>query len=132
MVESDKPFLNKKILLAEDNEVNRAVAIIMLQKLGAEVTSVVNGREALEKISQEPFHLIFMDCQMPEMDGYEASRHLKQKMQDGEITTIPIIAMTAHAMIGDRQKCIEAGMDDYISKPTKKQDLMVVLERWLG
>ena len=125
MVESDKPFLNKKILLAEDNEVNRAVAIIMLQKLGAEVTSVV-------KISQEPFHLIFMDCQMPEMDGYEASRHLKQKMQDGEITTIPIIAMTAHAMIGDRQKCIEAGMDDYISKPTKKQDLMVVLERWLG
>ena len=119
------------ILLAEDNAVNRTVATITLERFGCIVVQVVNGKEAVAAVESQFFDLILMDCQMPEMDGYEATRIIKHKIDKGEIAPLPIIAMTAHAMIGDREKCIDAGMDDYISKPARKNDIYSCLERWL-
>ncbi|MBU4311635.1 MAG: response regulator [Candidatus Omnitrophica bacterium] len=116
-----------RILLAEDNKVNQKVASTMLTKRGHSVIIVENGKQALDILSRESFDLILMDVQMPEMDGYEATRAIRER----EKTTgfhIPIIAMTAHALKGDREKCIEAGMDDYIPKPIKMEELFKAVE----
>lgn len=120
----------RKILLVEDNAVNQKVADIMLKKLNCEVTLANNGREAVTLLQQQPntFALVFMDCQMPEMDGFEATQAIR-KLETGHI---PIIALTANAMEGDSQRCQEAGMDDYLSKPVKLQDFERVLQRWMG
>ncbi|MCG6877565.1 MAG: response regulator [Deltaproteobacteria bacterium] len=117
------------ILLAEDNPVNQKLAKIMLTKAGYRVAVANNGKEAIEKYMASPkdFDLIFMDLQMPEMDGLAATRAIREKGFD----TIPIVAMTAHAMKGDREKCLEAGMDDYITKPIKREVVFKVLEKWI-
>ena len=118
-----------RILLAEDNPVNQKLAKIMLTKAGYQVEVANNGKEVVEKYTASPkdFDLIFMDVQMPKMDGLEATKTIRQKGFD----TIPIVAMTAHAMKGDREMCLGAGMDDYIAKPIKREVVFEVLEKWV-
>ncbi len=120
-----------RILLAEDNPVNQKVATIMLDKAGYRVDVAENGKEALEALERSSYALVFMDVQMPEMDGFEATALIRnQEEQSGH--HVPIIAMTAHAMEGDRERCLEAGMDDYIAKPIKPKELIAILEKWTG
>ena len=120
-----------RILLAEDNVINRALAAGILEKRGHSLAHAANGREAVETAARETFDLIFMDVQMPEMDGLEATRCIRQaEHATGRHT--PIVAMTAHAMTGDRERCLAAGMDDYLSKPLQKTALLALLERLTG
>ena len=120
-----------RILLAEDNPVNQKLAKLMLTKAGYQVEVASNGKEAVDKYTAAPgdFDLIFMDIQMPEMDGLEAVRKIRNLKL--ETRNIPIVAMTAHAMKGDREKCLEAGMDDYVSKPIKREIVFDILKRWV-
>ncbi|MBN1844704.1 MAG: response regulator [Sedimentisphaerales bacterium] len=112
----------------EDHPVNQIVAKRMIAMLGCQVELADNGRQAVDILQDQPFDLVFMDCQMPEMDGYEATARIRRfKSREANI---PIIAMTAHAMPGDREKCLNAGMDDYISKPLLKNALIPVMQRW--
>jgi signal transduction histidine kinase/DNA-binding response OmpR family regulator len=120
-----------RILLAEDNVTNQQVAISILKKLGYRADVVANGLEALTALKEMPYDLVFMDCQMSEMDGYEATRRIRNPGSGAHNPTIPIIAMTANAMQGDREACLEAGMDDYISKPISPAAIADALERWL-
>src|SRR5437762_5005428 len=119
-------YRRPSILIAEDNLINQKVIERMVQKLGYRADLVANGREALDALSCRPYGLIFMDCQMPEMDGFEACREIRSR--DLPIARIPIIAITANAMKGDRERCLAAGMDDYVSKPFKQDDLKNVIE----
>ncbi|MDZ7261602.1 MAG: response regulator, partial [candidate division KSB1 bacterium] len=116
------------ILLAEDNPVNQKVARRILEKAGHTVEVVNNGRLAVEALEQKEYDLVLMDVQMPEMDGFEATRLIRQK--EGAQRHTPIIAMTAHAMKGDRERCLEAGMDAYISKPLQPQELFDAINKW--
>jgi signal transduction histidine kinase/CheY-like chemotaxis protein/HPt (histidine-containing phosphotransfer) domain-containing protein len=120
-----------RILLAEDNVTNREVALGILQKLGFNADIAVNGREVLQALKTVPYDVVLMDVQMPEMDGLEATRAIRSGKAGALNPRIPIIAMTAHAMKGDRELCLEAGMDDYISKPVVPRALAETLERWL-
>ncbi len=121
--------VRRRVLVAEDNAVNQKVAVRMLEKLGCTVDVAANGREALEMWEQFPYALVFMDCQMPEMDGLEATRQIRQlELVDGQHT--PVIAMTANAMPRDADECLAAGMDDYLAKPVKTAQLEAALERW--
>ncbi|MEA3207372.1 MAG: hypothetical protein QOE70_429 [Chthoniobacter sp.] len=117
-----------RILLAEDNVINRAVAVGILQKRGHSLVHATNGREAVEAAAREAFDMIFMDVQMPEMDGFAATRLIRDSEQ-GTGRHTPIAAMTAHALAGDRERCLAAGMDDYISKPLQKAGLLALLAR---
>jgi two-component system sensor histidine kinase/response regulator len=125
-----------KILLAEDNLVNQKLVVKMLEKRGHRVVVAPNGRKAVDAFKAEYFDLILMDVQMPEMDGLEATARIRER--EAELATrdlqpgthnIPIIALTAHAMKGDREKCIGAGMDDYVTKPIKADELFAVIEK---
>ncbi|MCA9471954.1 MAG: response regulator [Nitrospirales bacterium] len=136
-----------RILLAEDNIVNQKVGVRMLEKLGYRVDVVANGKEVIEAIEQVPYDLILMDCQMPEMDGYEATRTIRaheSAIANNQETThtgasnaghsndpIPIIAMTANVMQKDKDNCIQSGMNDFLSKPVKLEDLAAILKQWL-
>jgi len=116
-----------KILLAEDNAINQKVALKQLQNLGYGADSVANGQEVLDALDRIAYDIIFMDCQMPIVDGYEATRILRQRYQPGPV----IIAMTANAFNEDRERALEAGMDDFLSKPVRLQDLSNMIQRWL-
>ena len=116
------------ILLAEDNVVNQEVATRMLMKFGCNIKVAQNGREAVEMAEKFPYDLIFMDCQMPEMDGYMATREIRQRA--GDISRIPIIALTASAMQEDIERCLESGMNDVISKPVKMKELKKIIKKW--
>ncbi|MBA3962354.1 MAG: PAS domain-containing protein [Chthoniobacterales bacterium] len=118
-----------RILIAEDNAINRAVATGILEKRGYELTHVENGRAALEVFIDESFDVVLMDIQMPEMDGLEATRRIREMEVRNDTPRTPIVAMTAHAMAGDRERCLAAGMDDYISKPLQKEKLLEVIAR---
>jgi PAS domain S-box-containing protein len=119
-----------RVLLAEDNAVNQRLASRLLEKRGHIVQVVANGREALAVLEKETFDLIFMDVQMPEMDGFEATAAIRKKEQGSEVRQ-PIIALTAHAMKGDRERCVSAGMDGYLSKPIRAQELDEILGKYL-
>ncbi len=119
-----------RVLLVEDNAVNQRLALRLLEKADCQAVVAGNGREALERLQGEAFDLVLMDCQMPEMDGYEATRQLRA--MGGTLAHLPVIAMTANAMRGDREKCLAAGMDDYLSKPIKAEELTRLLSRWAG
>ncbi len=119
-----------RILLAEDNPVNQKVARKMLEKFGYYADTVSNGFEALKALSMIAYDMVLMDVVMPEMDGFEATAQIRNPASKVTNHAIPVIAMTAHAMKGDREKCLDAGMDDYISKPIKPDDLLSVVEKW--
>ncbi len=121
--------LENTILLAEDNCINEKVAVTMLEKLGLRVDVAHNGKEAIEKNQNNSYDLILMDCNMPEMDGFQATREIRKRET---ISRIPIIALTANAMDEDREKCLAAGMDGFISKPFNKNVLVEIMGNWLG
>ncbi|MGH9264501.1 MAG: response regulator [Acidimicrobiales bacterium] len=118
------------VLVVEDNVINQTVACGLLARLGYRTDVAVNGREAVEAVARHPYAAVLMDCQMPEMDGYEATHEIRRRECDDR--HVPIIAMTASAMDADRDRCIAAGMDDYIAKPVRSEEIESVLERWAG
>ena len=122
---------NARILLAEDNIINQKVAQNILKKLGYTADVVADGGEAVQALEMIDYDLVLMDCMMPEMNGFEATAMIRNTASKVLNHNIPIIAMTANAMKGDHEKCIEAGMDDYMSKPVKKTELSVMLAKWL-
>ena len=124
--------ITPRVLLAEDNPVNQLVARGMLERMGCEVSVVENGREALAMLEAERFDLVLMDCMMPEMDGLEATRELRRRETKAHRPRLPVIALTANAMRGDRDRCLAAGMDDYLAKPLTRDSLEATFERWLG
>ena len=120
-----------RILVVEDSVVNQQVAVSMLRTVGYEAEVAVNGVEALTMLAQGSFDLVFMDCQMPELDGFEATRLIRSGQSGEANRSLPIVAMTANAMVGDRERCIAAGMDDYIAKPVRKKDFLRMIEKYL-
>ena len=120
-----------RVLLAEDNITSQQVALCILTKLGLRVDAVANGVEAVKALATIPYDLVLMDVQMPEMDGIEATRHIRSPLSTARNHRVPIIAMTASAMPGDRQRCLDAQMNDYVSKPVSPQSLAATLQRWL-
>ena len=124
------------VLVVEDNPVNQKVAANMIEYLGYRVNVAANGLEAVESLARIPYALVFMDCQMPEMDGFEATRVIRNQetslqQAGGKLPHLPIIAMTANAMKEDRDRCLAVGMDDFLSKPVASKSLAAVLNRWL-
>lgn len=124
------PRFSGRVLLAEDNEVNKAIVLAWLEKLGFDVSYASNGREAVALIEEVAFDLVLMDCQMPEMDGFTATQEIRRLEAAGRRRT-PIIALTAHALEGDRESCLQAGMDDYLTKPFRGAQLAEIVTRWL-
>lgn len=122
-------YSQRRVLLVEDNPVNRAVSEALLRSLGCEVEPVGTGAEAIERVRQGGFAAVFMDCRLPEMDGYEATRHIRTLPG---CDRLPIIALTANALPGDRETCLAAGMNDYLAKPFKRAELLQVMHRWLS
>jgi CheY-like chemotaxis protein/HPt (histidine-containing phosphotransfer) domain-containing protein len=129
--ETNLPPLSGHVLLVEDNAVNRQVAQRLLSLSGITFDIAENGKEAVDALDHGAFDAVLMDCQMPIMDGYTATRVRRQKEAGAGIARIPIIAMTANAMAGDREKCLNAGMDDYMSKPLNRARLEQTLRKWL-
>ena len=124
----DRPRRALRVLLAEDNPFNQKVACGMLEQLGCRVAVAVNGRQALTMVQDEDFDMIFMDCQMPEMDGYEGARRIREL--SGPVSRVPIVAITANAFSDDREACLAAGMDDFLTKPVNKNQLERILAKW--
>lgn len=118
-----------RILVAEDNMVNQQITLTILEKMGLEADAVMNGKEVLDALSEKDYDLILMDCQMPGMDGYEATNRIRESEAAG--VRLPIIAITANAMKEDLDACVAAGMDAYLTKPLRADDLAVILNKWL-
>jgi PAS domain S-box-containing protein len=129
--EARRPRWGLRVLLVEDNKVNQMLAVALLKKRRHDVTLADNGREAVDLVRHQEFDLVLMDVQMPDMDGLEATRIIRE-MEAATPRRLPIIAVTAHAMAGDRQRCLDAGMDDYVSKPIDPVELEAAIERWTG
>jgi len=123
-VVAEKPI---RILMAEDNPINQRVGKLILQRAGFQIDLASDGNEALEAHRSAPYDLILMDCQMPTMDGFEASRQIRQLEQPQPV----IIAVTANALVGERERCLNAGMDDYLSKPFQAEQLIAVVQKWI-
>jgi len=124
-----------RVLLCDDNAINQKVALRLLQQMGYKADLAANGLEALQALERQPYDLVFMDVMMPEMDGLEATRHIRQRQHNKSQyphykSSLIIVAMTASAMQGDREKCLAAGMDDYIAKPVRPEDVRAIVERW--
>jgi CheY-like chemotaxis protein len=117
-----------KLLVVEDHRINQKVCEAILKKLGCEFTFADNGQEAIDHLGKETFDLVLMDCQMPVMDGYEATKHIRACGKP--FSNIPIIALTANALSGDRDRCIEVGMDDFLSKPFNLHGLRTIIAKW--
>ena len=131
IVVAKKPTqINARILVAEDNIVNQKVTLLQLLRLGCKADTVANGAEAVVAVETIPYDLVLMDCQMPEMDGFEATRTIRGSLAPHR--AIPIVAMTANALAGDRERCLDAGMDDYVSKPVNADDLEAAIVRQLS
>ena len=122
--------LHARVLLAEDNLVNQTLCVKLLEKWACKIDCVTDGAAALRAIERQPYDLVLMDCQMPEMDGYEAARALRLS-EAGTGNHLPIIALTANALEEDRMRCLNAGMDDYVAKPFRASELYRCLARWL-
>ncbi len=129
---SEARHLGQRLLLVEDNPINQKLALVLLQKAGFMVDTVENGLKAFERFQIEKYNIVLMDVQMPEMDGFEATQKIRQWESEQGCQRTPIIAMTAHALKGDRERCLEAGMDDYVTKPIDLKVLTTVLDRWTG
>jgi CheY-like chemotaxis protein len=119
-----------RLLVVEDNAMNQKVALLMLRNLGYAADTANNGREAIQAIASQPYDLVLMDCRMPEMDGFEATRHIRLSAPRG--AQIPIIAITACAFTEDREACLKSGMNDYLAKPVRVHELGAKLEFWLS
>lgn len=115
-----------RVLVVEDNAINQKVVAAMLRRFGCDVDVAWDGREAVERVQGIRYDIVFMDCQMPVMDGFQATAAIRA----GPRRDVPIVAVTAHALPGDREKCLAAGMDDYITKPVKQERLLEVFRRW--
>ncbi len=125
---------NVSVLVAEDNPMNQEMCRFMLEELGCRVEVVQNGARAFEAAAKQDYDLVFKDCQMPEMDGYQAPARIRRHESSGEKKDrrLPIIALTAHAMQGDRERCLASGMDDYLAKPFNMNELAEMVYRWAG
>jgi CheY-like chemotaxis protein len=121
--------LDARVLVVEDNRVNQKVATALLAKLGIRADVATNGREALQMVRDLPYDLIFMDCQMPEMNGYETTAAIRQ--MEGSIRQIPIVALTADAVNGSQERCFQAGMNGFVAKPIRMEDLLSAVKTWL-
>lgn len=130
-IKSNFPTFKAQVLIVEDNKINQVVAKGLLEKFGVEVDIADHGEHALEKLINKRYELIFMDCQMPVMDGYQATGHIRQLQEGLTATAVPIVALSANAMKGDEENCLKAGMDDYIAKPVSPAALEQALRRWL-
>ncbi|MEM7611962.1 MAG: response regulator, partial [Pseudomonadota bacterium] len=119
----------RRVLLVEDNIVNQCVASEILKRIGVQVDIANNGVEALQRLGAGHYDFVFMDCQMPEMDGFQATQEIRQR---GDLNDLPVVALTANALSGDRQRCLDAGMNDYLTKPFSKAQLEKMLEKWIG
>jgi CheY-like chemotaxis protein/HPt (histidine-containing phosphotransfer) domain-containing protein len=122
---------NARILLAEDNPVNQEIFLAILGRHGFAADAVPNGAEALKALKKSPYDLVFMDCEMPVLDGYEATRQIRNPETGTLNPRVPIVAVTANAMPGDREKCLRCGMDDYLPKPIEPEEMLRVLAKWL-
>ncbi len=127
LVENPRNQGRLRILMAEDNAINQRVGKLILQRAGYSIDLVGDGNEALEAHRAQPYDLILMDCQMPTMDGFEASRQIRRLPQPQPV----IIAVTANALVGERERCLSAGMDDYLSKPFQAEQLVAVVRKWV-
>jgi len=125
------PQTTSRVLLVDDNPVNRRLATRMLEKFGVQTDTAKNGQEALDRLAEGSWDMILMDCQMPILDGYEAAEEIRRREDRTGAERVPIVAMTAHAMQGDREKCLASGMDDYLTKPLDSRAFLAVIERWL-
>ncbi len=128
--EAEAERRQKRILIAEDDPINHKLLAAMIARLGHQTDLVANGRQAVERFEATPYDLILMDCEMPEMDGYQATAEIRQHEEAIGNGHVPVIAVTAHAMKGAREKCLDAGMDDYLTKPVDLEALADILERW--
>ena len=125
-------YPNKKVLAVDDMKMNMMLINKVLSKFGLQIETAANGVEAVEKVKEKTYDIIFMDCQMPEMDGFEATTRIREMEDERGMKPVPIIALTADAMVGDREKCLSFGMSDYINKPFKEQEIANALNKWIG
>jgi len=128
---SDRALHKDRILLVEDNSINQKVALNLLKELGYTADVACDGKEAIRAMTRYPYALVLMDCQMPQMDGYEATACIRDPQNNALNPNTPIIAMTANAMKGDKEECIDAGMNDYLSKPVNALELDALIQKWL-